>query len=284
MRYEALKSIDEAVALLGSEPEARVFAGATDIIPQMRAGRPEPKVMVDLKSIPQLVNISSENGTWTIGAATPVALLAGSETLKSDFPGLAEASGLIGSDQIQNRASLGGNLCNASPAADTVPAMIVNHTQAVIASRSGCRTIPVADVATGPGVTNLQAGEFVVEFKIKRPPLRTADAYQRFIPRTEMDIAVVDAGARITLDEAGNCAEAVIAVGAVAPTVVRVPAAEEALRGKPINDVTLAEMMAAVRAACNPIDDKRGTKAYRIQVAGVLAKRVVLAATERAKQ
>ncbi len=284
MKYEAPKSIDEAVALLDSEPASCVFAGATDIIPQMRAGRSEPKVLVDLKAIPQLVKIGCQNNTWTLGAATPVSLIAGNEELKAAFPGIAEASGLIGSDQIQNRASLGGNVCNASPAADTVPALIVNHAQAVIASKGGMRTVPVAEIATGPGSTSLKAGEFLVEFQIENPPPRTADAYLRFIPRTEMDIAVVDAGARITLDEAGNCADAVIAIGAVAPTVIRVSAAEDALRGKAINEETLTEVMAAVSAACHPIDDKRGTKEYRIQVAGVLAKRVITAAAERARK
>ena len=283
MKYESPESIEAALTLLRTEPDARVLAGATDIIPQIRGGRPEPKLMVDLKNIPQLINLSRANGTWTIGAATPVSQMAGHADFKADFPGLAEASSLIGSDQIQNRASWGGNLCNASPAADTVPAMIVNNTQAVIASNGGTRTLPVAEVATAPGKTSLQAGEFIIEFKIERPPPRTADAYLRFIPRTEMDIAVVDAGARITLDEAGNCTSAFIALGAVAPTVLRVPAAEEALRGKPITEETLAEMMAAARAACDPIDDKRGTRDYRTQVAGVLAKRAVLAAVERAK-
>lgn len=284
MKYESPKSIDAALALLGTEPDARVLAGATDIIPQIRGGRPEPKLMVDLKGIPQLVNITKANGTWTIGAATPVSQIASHGDFKAEFPGLAEASSLIGSDQIQNRASWGGNLCNGSPAADTVPAMIVNNTQAVIASSGGTRTIPVAEVVTGPGKNTLKAGEFIVEFQLKSPPPHTADAYLRFIPRTEMDIAVVDAGARITLDAAGNCTHACIALGAVAPTVMRVPAAEEALQGKPITDETLENMMAAARAACNPIDDKRGTKEYRIQVAGVLAKRAVLAAAERAKK
>jgi CO/xanthine dehydrogenase FAD-binding subunit len=284
MKYEAPKSVEEAVALLDSEPASCVFAGATDIIPQLRAGRPEPKLMVDLKNIPQLMGVSRENGTWTLGAATPVSLISGHAEFQDDLPGLAEASALIGSDQIQNRASLGGNVCNASPGADTVPALIVNHAQAVIASNGSIRTIPVSEIATGPGSTSLKAGEFVVEFKVETPPPRSSDAYQRFIPRTEMDIAVVDAAARITLDESGNCLEAVIAVGAAAPTVVRVPAAEDALHGKAINDETLSEVMAAASAACNPIDDKRGTIAFRRQVAGVLAKRVVLKAADRARK
>lgn len=284
MKYVAPKSVEEALALLGTEPDYCVFAGATDIVPQMRAGRPEPKLMVNLKSIPDLIGMECENGTWTVGAATPVASIHGSADFHADFPGIAESSGLIGSDQIQNRASWGGNVCNASPGADTVPALIVNDAQAVIATNGGTRAIPVSEVATGPGQTSLASGEFVVEFKIERPSPRTSDAYERFIPRTEMDIAVVDAAARITLDENDNCKEATIAVGAAAPTIVRVPAAEDALRGQPINDQTLAAVGAAASAACSPINDKRGTIEYRTQVAGVLAKRVVKLAAERARK
>lgn len=284
MKYVAPKSVEEALALLGTEPDYCVFAGATDIVPQMRAGRPEPKLMVNLKSIPDLIGMECENGTWTVGAATPVASIHGSADFQADFPGIAESSGLIGSDQIQNRASWGGNVCNASPGADTVPALIVNDAQAVIATNGGTRAIPVSEVATGPGQTSLASGEFVVEFKIERPSPRTSDAYERFIPRTEMDIAVVDAAARITLDENDNCKEATIAVGAAAPTIVRVPAAEDALRGQPINDQTLAAVGAAASAACSPINDKRGTIGYRTQVAGVLAKRVVKLAAERARK
>jgi len=202
--------------------------------------------------------------------------------LTKDFPGLSEASGLIGSDQIQNRASLGGNLCTASPGADTVPSLMVNDSMVVIASNKGSRTIPVTDVITGPGSISLETGEFIIEFLLQQPPSRTSDAYERFIPRTEMDIAVVDAAARISLDESGNCKEAKIAIGAAAPTVIRVPEAEEILHGKKINDQLLAEVMEVASTACNPINDKRGTVEYRRQVAGVLAKRVILLAEKRA--
>ena len=285
MKYAAPKSVEEALALLAAEPDYYVFAGATDIVPQIRAGRPEPKLMVDLKSIPGLVGMECENGSWTVGAATPVSSIHGNADFQADFPGIAEASGLIGSDQIQNRASWGGNVCNASPGADTVPALIVNDAQAVIATTNGgTRTILVSEVANGPGQTSLVSGEFVIKFKLDRPSSRTSDAYERFIPRTEMDIAVVDAAARITLDENDNCKEATISVGAAAPTVVRVPAAEDALRGQPINEQKLAAVSAAASAATSPINDKRGTIEYRTQVAGVLAKRVVKLAAERARK
>ena len=282
MEYSLPQSVEEALSTLNSESNATVFAGATDLIPQLRGGRAEPRLLVDLKKIPSLVNLSFSNGTWSIGAATPVVRIKNNVKLTKEFPGLSEASGLIGSDQIQTRASLGGNLCTASPGADTVPSLIVNDALVVIASNKGSRTIPVSDVVTGPGSISLGVGEFIIEFILQQSTPRTSDAYERFIPRTEMDIAVVDAAARISLDERGNCKEAKIAIGAAAPTVIRVPAAERILQGKKINDELLAGVMKEASKACNPINDKRGTIEYRRQVAGVLAKRVVLMAEKRA--
>ena len=277
MRYASPTTVAEAVDLLGSEPDARVYAGATDLIPQIRAGRPEPTVMVDLKRIERLSAISSNGSTYTVGAAAPTADICAHDGLAAAFPGLVEASGLIGSDQIQSRSSWGGNLANASPAADTPPSLVVNEARAVIAG-------PVADVATGPGQTSLGPGEILVEFELDQPPSVTADAYLRLIPRTEMDIAVVGAAARVTLDGHGNVTAAAIALGAVAPTVVRVPDAEAALIGNQPAGDALAAVEAAASAATNPIDDKRGTVAYRRQVAGVLARRAVSIAAERAAQ
>ena len=282
MEYILPQSVDEALSILNSKPDSAVFAGATDLIPQIRGGRPEPGLLVDLKNIPSLVDIGFSNKTWKIGAATPVARIKNNSKLTKDFPGLSEASGLIGSDQIQNRASLGGNLCTASPGADTVPSLMVNEALVLIASKTGSGTIPVAEVIKGPGKISLSSGEFLIEFLLEQPPSRTSDAYERFIPRTEMDIAVVDAAARISLDEKGHCKEAKIAIGAAAPTVIRVPEAEIILHGKKINDQLLAEVMEAASTACNPINDKRGTVEYRRQVAGVLAKRVILLAEKRA--
>ena len=282
MEYVLPQSIDEALSILNSHPNPAVYAGATDIIPQFRGGMTEPGLLVDLKNIPSLVDLGFSNGTWKIGAATPVARIKNNAKLTKNFTGLSEASALIGSDQIQNRASLGGNVCTASPGADTVPSLMVNEALAVIAANDGSRTIPVNQVITGPGTTSLASGEFIIEFLLEQPPSRTSDAYERFIPRTEMDIAVVDAAARISLDESGNCKEARVAIGAAAPTVIRVPEAEAILHGKKINDQLLAEVMEVVSTACNPINDKRGTVEYRRQVAGVLAKRVILLAEKRA--
>jgi carbon-monoxide dehydrogenase medium subunit len=285
--YLAPTTVDDAVRLLAETPGASVFAGATDVIPQIRAGRPEPSALIDLKKIPRLTAVSNgagaNGGGWTIGAAAPTVMLTENEALAAQFPGLVEAAGLIGSDQVQSRCSLGGNLCNASPAADSVPAMVVNHMRAVVAGPSGTRTVPVVEITNGPGSTSLADGEFVVEFELDGRPSDTGDAYLRMIPRTEMDIAVVGAAARITIDDGGTCTGANVALGAVAPTVVTVAEAEAALVGSTIDDDTLAAVAAAASAACNPIDDKRGTVAYRRQVAGVLAKRAVAIAAARAR-
>ena len=286
MRYASPFTVDEAQALLAGSRAARVFAGATDLIPQMRAGLPEPELMIDLKRIDRLCAISRDDaaGAWTVGAAAPTADICARAGLAAAFPGLVEASGLIGSDQIQNRSSWGGNLANASPAADTPPSLIVNEALAVIAGRGGgARTVPVADVVVGPGATSLADDELIVEFVLADPPAATADAYLRLIPRTEMDIAVVGAAARVTLDDAGRVGAAAIALGAVAPTVVRVPAAEAALIAREPDDAdSLAAVASAASEAADPIDDKRGTVAYRRQVAGVLARRAVAIAARRA--
>ncbi|MCH1615631.1 MAG: xanthine dehydrogenase family protein subunit M [Acidimicrobiales bacterium] len=284
MKYASPSSVEEATGVLAGALSAQVFAGATDVVPQIRAGRKQPEILVDLKGIKELLNVSNEATHWRVGAATPTARLTQDNDFSSEFPGLSEAAGLIGSDQIQNRSSLGGNLCNGSPAADSVPAMVVNGVRAVVAGGSGSRTVPVSEIVTGPGKTSLADDEFIVEFEIDHMPAHTGDAYLRLIPRTEMDIAVVGVGVRVTLDDGGQVSAADIVLGAVAPTIVRVPEAEAALVGNQINDEILATVSAAASAACNPIDDKRGTIAYRKQVAGVLAKRAVLLAAERAAE
>ncbi|HJM72200.1 MAG: xanthine dehydrogenase family protein subunit M [Acidimicrobiales bacterium] len=287
MRYAAPATVDEARTLLSDNPGSQVFAGATDLVPQIRAGRPSPPMVVDLKRIDRLTAVIHEGGKWTIGAATPTADLTRNADFTAMFPGLSEAAGLIGSDQIQNRSSLGGNLANASPAADSVPALIANAGQAVIASGDGTRTVPAADIATGPGLTSLADGEFIIEFTLDDPPAGTGDAYLRMIPRTEMDIAIAGAAVRLTIAD-GTVSDATVALGAVAPTVVIVSDAEAALVGATLDggrfdDATLDAVAAAASAACDPINDKRGTVAYRRQVVGVLAKRAAIVAAERAQ-
>jgi carbon-monoxide dehydrogenase medium subunit len=195
---------------------------------------------------------------------------------------VVEATNLIGSTQVQGRATLAGNLCNASPAADSVPALIAARATCVIAGANGRREVPVESIITGPGRTSLARDEFIVAFHLPKRAPRSADAYLRFIPRTEMDIAVVGAGVDVTLDPSGVCTEARVVLGAVAPTAVVVPT--QALLGRPLIGAALDALDAAARAACKPIDDKRGTIDYRTKVAGVMARRAATIAFERAKQ
>lgn len=284
LRYEAPETVAAAVALLtGADGEARVLAGGTDLLVQLRSDLIDPGLVVDVKRIPELREIAAEDGGFRIGAAVTGAELGEHAALRQAWPGVVEAVELIGSTQIQGRATMGGNLCNASPAADSVPALVAAGATVTVAGPDGRRRLPVAEVATGPGVTALERGELVVSFFLPTPPPRTGSAYLRFIPRTEMDIAVVGAGVGLTLDADGVCAAAWLALGAVAERVLAVPVAE-ALVGSRLDAAALARLEAAARDACRPIDDKRGTKEFRIKVAGVLARRAALKALERARR
>jgi CO/xanthine dehydrogenase FAD-binding subunit len=282
--YEAPRRVEDAVALLAKHGgAARPLAGGTDLLAQMKSGARRPAVIVDLKRIAELMEVREAEGGLAIGAAVPAVELREHPLVRRVFPGLAEAVALIGSEQIQGRASLGGNLCNASPAADTTPALLVNDAAVEIAGPGGRRRIPAGELCTGPGRTALAPGELVVAIRLAAPPVRSADAYLRLIPHTEMDIAVVGAAVRVALAADGSCAAARVAVGAVAPTALRVPAAEAALVGSRLDAAALARLAEAVRAAARPIDDKRGTAAYRRQVIGVLARRATERAAERAR-
>ena len=284
MSYVAPTSVKDAIAALsGAKGVAKVLSGGTDLLVQLRTGRIKPDLIVDLKKISSLIGIKDEGGgAFTIGASTPCAELGEHAALCKAWPGVIEAANLIGSTQIQGRASLAGNLCNASPAADSVPAMIAAGVSCVIAGPSGERTVPVEAICTGPGKTSLAKGEFLVAFKLPKRAAKSSDAYLRFIPRTEMDIAVVGVGVDVTLDGKGVCTAARVVLGAVAPTAVIVADAAKALIGNKLDDATLAKLDAAARAACKPIDDKRGTIDYRIKVSGVLARRTAAIAFERA--
>ena len=285
MRYEAPDTVDAAVALLvGAGGETRILAGGTDLLVQLRAEWIEPDLILDVKKIPELTEISKENGGFRIGAAVTGAELGEHLGVKKAWPGVVEAVELIGSVQIQSRATMGGNLCNASPAADSVPALIAAGATAAIAGPNGRREIPVEDVGTGPGRTCLAKGEIVTSIFLPSRPAHSGDAYLRFIPRTEMDIAVVGAGVSLTLDGGGKCSAARVALGAVAERALLVDAAARALIGTPVDDAALDNLAKAASAAARPIDDKRGTKEYRIKVSGVLARRAAQAALERARQ
>lgn len=284
MRYEAPNTVDAAVALLvGESGLARVLAGGTDLLVQLRAGFVEPDLIVDLKRIEALRRITAEAGGFRIGAAVPAAELGEHKELRKLWPGVVEAAELIGSTQIQGRATMTGNLCNASPAADSVPALVAAGAVATLAGPKGRRELPVEEVASGPGKTNLDKGELVESIYLPARPARSGDAYLRFIPRTEMDIAVVGAGVSLSLDGNGTCNAARVALCAVAPRVLLVEEAAKALIGTTLDDKALANLDEAARAACRPIDDKRGTREFRIKVAGVLARRAAAIALDRAR-
>ena len=284
MDYRSPGSVKEAVDLLAaSSGGAHLLAGGTDLLVKLRAGFVAPKLVVDLKAIPQLRGISTDARGFRIGAATSCAEIGEHAALSAAWPGVVEALRLIGSTQVQGRASLGGNLCNASPAADSVPALIAAGAVCEVAGPGGEREVPVERIVTGPGRTSLASGEFVLAFRLPKPPARSGDAYLRLIPRTEMDIAVVGVGVALALDQAGVCTQARVALGAVAPTPLLVADAAAALVGTRVDNNALAALAAAASAACKPIDDKRGTVAYRIKIAGVLARRAARIALERAQ-
>jgi len=283
--YTAPSTVEEAVRILAATPgTAKVLSGGTDLLVQLRSGRVKPGLIVDIKKIPDISGIREKDGGFTIGAATSGAEIGECAALQKAWPGVVEAANLIGSTQVQGRASLAGNLCNASPAADSVPAMIAARATCVIAGPKGKREAPVETITTGPGRTSLSPGEFIVAFHLPKRPPRSADAYLRFIPRTEMDIAVVGAAVNLTLDTGGVCTDARVVLGAVAPTAVIVAEAATALIGRKLDETALAALDRAARAACKPIDDKRGTIEYRTKVAGVMARRTATIAYERARE
>ena len=282
MRYEAPNSLEDAIALAANAGSAgRVLAGGTDVLVQMHADVLEPDCIIDLKKIDEMRKIVFEDGAWSFGAAVTGKELMDHRDFNAAWPGVMDGVRLIGSLQIRGRATVGGNLCNASPAADSVPPLVAAGATAVIAGPDGRREVPVEDVVVGPGQTSLAAGEIVVAFRLPPRPERAGDAYLRFTPRTEMDIAVVGAGVNLTMGDDGTCVDARVALGAVAPRVLLVEDAAAALKGTPVNDTALDALEEAARGACDPIDDKRGTIEFRIEVAGVLARRAAEKALER---
>ncbi|MDO9294683.1 xanthine dehydrogenase family protein subunit M [Bradyrhizobium sp.] len=283
LRYLAPNTLDEAIKALASAGSAgRILAGGTDLLVQMRSGAVKPGVIVDIKKIAEMTEIvETADGGFRIGAAVAGAVLAEHPRFGKVWPGVLEAINLIGSTQVQGRASAGGNLCNGSPAGDSVPAFVAASAIATLQGPNGRREMPVEKVPAGPGRTNLLPGEILVSFTLPSRPKGSSDAYLRMIPRTEMDIAVVGVGVGLTIED-GVCTAARVGLGAVAPTVLLVEAAARALIGSKLDDATLNAAAAACSAACRPIDDKRGTIVYRTKVAGVLLKRTVAIAAKRA--
>lgn len=284
MRYHTPTSFADAAAIAaGTSGTLRFLAGGTDVLVQMRAGMVQPDDLIDLKHIPGVDKIEqTAEGGWRIGVAVPGIALGGHAELVTDWPGVVEGMNLVGSTQVQGRATLTGNLCNGSPAADSVPGLIAAGAVVTVTGPNGSRDIPVEKVPAGPGKTNLAKGEVISSITLPPRGKNAGDAYLRFIPRTEMDIAVVGCAVSLRV-EGDKVVEARVALGAVAPTVLLSEACAKAIIGTTLDDAALAALAKAAEGEAKPISDKRGTKEFRIEVAGVLARRAAKIAYYRAK-
>ena len=284
LHYEAPTSLDQAVSLLATAgDDGRLLAGGTDLIIQMRAGVRQPGQVIDAKKIPELQTLSYDaQSGLRLGAALACCEIIDNPTVRQHYPGLVEAAGLIGSDQILARASVGGNVCNGSPAADTTPALIALGATCHIAGPKGTREVAVEDFVTAPGQTVLAADELLVEFRIPAPPAKAADCYQRFIPRNEMDIAVVGVGSCVALD-GDTCSAARIGLGAVAARPLLAEEAGAALVGTPLDAAAIDAAAKLAQAAASPISDMRGTAEFRTHLVGVLTRRTLEEAAARAR-
>jgi carbon-monoxide dehydrogenase medium subunit len=285
--YVAPKTIAEAVQRLAEKGDrARVLAGGTDIIVQVRENRRDVDLLVDIKGIPEANELSFDPAKGLrLGAAVPCYRIYENRDIGRIYPGLDDAVSLIGGIQIQSRASVGGNLCNASPAADTIPPLIAYEAVCTIAGPEGKRQLPVEKFCVAPGRTALGQGEFLVSLELPVPRPHSGAHYQRFIPRNEMDIAVVGVGVAVTLDETrSRCLAARIALAAVAPTPLFVPEAGNALVDGGISDELIVKAAAAAQAAARPISDMRGDADYRRHLVGVLTRRALGVAIARAKE
>lgn len=283
--YARPGTVGEAVRLLSEHGEkARVLAGGTDILVQLRGGFRTAEWVIDVKEIPALDEIAwDEASGLTIGAAAPCYRIYENEDVKKHYPGLIDVASLIGGTQIQGRASLGGNLCNAAPSADAVPIMIALEASCRIAGPNGQRTVAVEDFCTAPGKNVLAAGELLVSLHFPAPKVNSGSHYLRFIPRNEMDIAVAGAGVSVVLDN-GNFASARVALASVAPTPLFVKQAGDALAGQPVNDESIQRAADIAKQAAKPIDDMRGTVRYRKHLCEVLTRRALHVAVERARR
>ena len=283
MRYERPETIDDATSLLAAaQGDAFVLAGGTDLLVRMKNDDFEAGLVVDIKSIKGMRDIVETDDGFVIGAGVSCAVINEHAGLKAAWPGVVEAADLIGSTQIQGRCTMSGNLCNASPAADSVPALVAAGAKAKITGPKGTRLVPVEDIPQGPGKTSLAKGEFIEALVLDKGAANVGDAYLRFIPRTEMDIAVVGVGVSMTLAGDGTVESARVALGAVGPTVMLAEDAAAAIIGTKLDDAALEALAAACSAKASPIDDKRGTVEFRKEIAGVLGRRAARTAFERA--
>ena len=279
-------SIDEAVSILNEHGDrARIIAGGTDILVMMRAGRRLADVVVDVKGIPEVNQVTiTDGGGLTLGAAVPCYQIYQNEAVASAYPGLIDCATLIGGIQIQGRASIGGNLCNAAPSGDSIPAVIAYSGVCNIAGPNGTRQLPAEQFCTAPGQNALQQGEMLVSISFPAPAANSGANYQRFIPRNEMDIAVAGVGSSVVLDASGqNFVSGRVALASVAPTPVFSQAAGDSLAGKPVSDEAIREASELAAADARPITDMRGTIRQRIHLIGVLTRRTLNIAVERAR-
>ncbi len=284
--YACPETLEEATALLAEyDGRARPLAGGTDIIVQVREGHRDLDLMVDVKRIPQLRQLTHDaDQGLVLGAAVPCCEFYEHAEIASLYPGLVDAAELVGGTAIQSRASFGGNLCNSSPAADTIPALIAHQAVCVIAGPGGQREVPVESFCTAPGRNVLGRGELLVSLRIPTPAPNSGAHYLRFIPRNEMDIAVVGAGSSVVLNDAGDTfVSGRVGLGAVAPTPLLVEEAGEVLSGSPVSDAVIDQAAAAAGNAARPISDMRGTIEQRIHLSGVLTRRTLVKAVARAR-
>jgi carbon-monoxide dehydrogenase medium subunit len=278
--YVVPQSVGEAVEALSESPEARVIAGGTDLMVGMRAGHVRPTRLVDITRIQELIGISTQNGSLRIGAATKIDEILHHPTVRSEYPALVDAGQLLGGWQIQNMATLAGNLCNASPAAEMSGPLLVLDAEVEVMGPSGERRIPLGEFWTGPGKTVLEPAEILTTIVIPGKVSGRLSAYQRVDIRHSVDIALVSSAVGVELSE-GKVQLARIALGAVAPTVIRVTAAEAYLQGRTLSEEVLDKVENLAEAAAVPISDVRASAEYRSAMAGVLARRVLLLAAER---
>lgn len=285
--YAAVDTVDEAVGLLAARGErARILAGGTDILVQLREGQRDADLVLDVKKIPELtaLHYSPDRGLH-LGAAVPAYRLYEDPAIVADYPALADAARIIGGWQIQSRASIGGNLCNSSPAADSIPALIVLGAECQIAGPDGRRSVPVEQFCTAPGKNVLRRGELLVSLSLPPPQKHASSHYLRFIPRNEMDIAVVGAAAWLRLSARGDTIEAArIGLAAVAPTPLAAVDAAAWLAGQPAAPESLKQAGRLARQIARPISDMRGPADYRLHLVGVLVERALAKAVERARQ
>ncbi len=283
--YRAPRTLSEAVALMAEKGEvARVLAGGTDILVQLRGGRRRVERIVDVKHVPELneMTFSRESGL-VLGAAVPCYLLYQNPEVAQAYPGIMDAASMIGGIQIQGRASVGGNLCNAAPSADAIPPLIVHGATCAIAGPQGTREIAVEEFCTAPGRNVLEDGELLVSMRIPAPADGSAGRYLRFIPRNEMDIAVAGVGSWVQLSQDNRSfVSARVALASVAPTPLFVEEAGARLAGREVNKEAIEDAAQAAMDAARPISDMRGTIQQRRHLVGVLTRRTLEGAIARA--